>query len=75
MVDDENRQKENERLALSRQWEMNRCLLETQRLRDMEKSRRQKSMNEKKRFREQLDAKCVSMRARHNRREICFHYI
>jgi len=57
---DEERRKENERLALSRQWELDRRLLETQVLYDLEKSNRQESIRQKNRYREQLDAQCVS---------------
>lgn len=59
LLDEEN-QKEKERLALSRQWELNRRMRETEVLNDLEKLHNQAIIDEKKHFREHLDAQCVS---------------
>lgn len=59
LLDEEN-QKEKERLALSRQWELNRRIRETAVLNDLEKLHKQAIIDEKNHFRENLDAQCVS---------------
>jgi len=57
---DEETKKEKERLQLSRQWELERRLQETEALRDFEESRRRANINKMKGFRENLDTQCVS---------------
>lgn len=76
LLDEEN-QKEKERLGLSRQWELNRRMRETEVLNDLEKLHNQAIIDEKKHFRKHLDAQCVS----HNKKfvvieiRICVYYI
>ncbi|XP_026822616.1 vicilin-like seed storage protein At2g18540 [Rhopalosiphum maidis] len=60
---DEEIKKEKERLTLSHQWEMERCLRETEMLRSLEESRRREKIREMNSFRENLNLQCKNNRA------------
>lgn len=58
---DEEIKKEKERLTLSRQWELESRLRETEMLRSLEKSQRLEKNRKINSFRENLNLQCVSM--------------